>query len=230
MINLTSPNVLPAVIHNLTLKHIGQLASFPGFTLEEAYNSGVSALNDTLNPGTTPFPSPNYSTAIAPYYTAMAAGVLAGEIIVMLDTEYHLSAALKQQLLNLNNLVNARTDFDNFDSDINSYIAAVESSTALTADEKSLCVGAANISIASKNFWVNAHEDVNDPWHPVVQDDPAPMSLAKGWFKKVCLVVACDLVGGALGALAGSLLGPAGAVAGASVVAGGASGAATKNL
>lgn len=233
MLNLQSPYLLPAFVHNTALDRTAKLADFPDFTNEETYNVGVETLNDTLNPGTTPFETPKYSD-IEPYYENISNGATLTDIINQLVSNGLLTDPLLSLLNELNDIITNSTSPDELDSRVSAFVDRTQADPDLDDYSKMAACSCGNIAIASKNYWVNAHNDKENPWYPFMQDSDAVAGkkLAKklGWFTKVLIVVGCDLGGGAVGAAAGSLLGPAGAVAGATVCGNGASTAAVKFL
>jgi|SRR5690625_337446 len=237
MLDLNKNYTLPAFVHNLVLERIGNLPVFPDFTLEDAYQIGVDALNDTLNPGTEPFPAPVFND-VEPFYINISEGSTLSEIIVDLANQQLIDSTTELELKSLESIISSSESFDYFDEKINLYINEINNNEELSITGRIICLSSANIAIASKNFWLNAHNDSSSPWHQIVQDDDflqteqqsKTTKKKRGWFVKVLLVVACDVGGGAIGGALGSILGPAGAVAGATMVGGGASAAATKNL
>lgn len=130
----------------------------------------------------------------------------------------------------LNSIILEREDLERFDDEINEYIKNIQNNSSLSKETEILCIAGANIAISSKNYWLNAFNDKENPWHFIFdknKDVLSELRLGK-WLKKVLLTVASDVVGGAIGGVLGLIFSPAAAIAGISVVGGGASAAATK--
>ncbi|MFN4007214.1 MAG: hypothetical protein ACK4HE_06865 [Chitinophagaceae bacterium] len=228
MLSLKTNSTLPAYVHNIALAKLATYPSFPNFELEEGYQAGVSSLNDVLNPGTTPFDTPKYDD-VREYYELLANGSTSSEILNLLLEKGLINGKEKEALDELDNVIQNRESLDEFDSNINEYIFSIENNSALTKDEKLLCISCANISIASKNFWVNAANDIKSPWNFLFPEDSGVASRGIWkWLKKVLITVACDVVGGAIGFGLGSIASPAAGVAAMAMVGAGASAAATK--
>ncbi len=228
MLDLSNNYTLPAYVHNVTLDRITKLASFPKFSLKEGYEEGVKALNSVLNPGTTPFDVPKYEE-VKPYYEKFEKDANSTEVIEILYRDKKINDETRNELHKLNSLILEREDIEGFDEEINEYIKNIQNNSKLSKETEILCIAGANIAISSKNYWLNAFNDKENPWHFIFDESNVQSRLRlPKWLKKVLITVACDVVGGAVGGALGLILSPAGAVAGITVVGGGASAAATK--
>lgn len=229
MLKLSSCYIAPAIMHNLTVDEISHLQSFPNFSLEEAFNTGVNLLDKILNPDTDPFQSVSFSD-IEPYYKTIEGGGSSEDLIQQMEDAGAISGTVKELLVELNGIIKDRENFEGFDEQINQFIENIEENTSLSDMEKMMFISAGNVGIASKNYWLSASEDENNPWYPALQDDETNTNTAlrlPKWLK-VLFVVAIDVAGVAIGAAVGGLFNPSLAPQGATVVGAGASAAGTK--
>lgn len=231
MLNLNFCHIAPAIIHNLSVDKISLLPNFPDYSLETSYNLGWELLNNIINPGTTQFSGIPYSS-VQGYLSEIENGMISEDLIIMMDNAGLLSSYMLSILQQLNGTIKNRENLDGFDDDLNSFIENIISDTNLTYLEKLVFISAGNVSIAGKNYWLNASNDPNNPWYPALQDemtnDPLPNTIKMPkWLKVVC-IVGIDAVGVVLGGLLGSAFDPPITGQGATVIGGGASAASTK--
>ena len=164
MLDLSNNYTLPAYVHNVTLDRITKLASFPKFSLKEGYEEGVKALNSVLNPGTTPFDVPKYEE-VKPYYEKFEKDANSTEVIEILYRDKKINDETRNELHKLNSLILEREDIEGFDEEINEYIKNIQNNSKLSKETEILCIAGANIAISSKNYWLNAFNDKENPWH-----------------------------------------------------------------
>lgn len=226
MLKLTRDYSIAGDVHNLILDKVSQLPSFPNFSLEEVYYLGVKISQEHLNLKKS-IDLPKYEV-VKPFYEQIQKNVEALQIINMLDKHIQMDIKFKEEVERLNSIIINAEDIEKLEPNITEYIKSIEENSNLSNENEMICISAGYIAIASKNYWVDAINNKDNPWNGSFGGEIEEKKNPKRW-KSVARTVAYDVAGGIIGGALGSVLSPVGTIAGISVVGAGASAAANKD-
>lgn len=211
--------------HNEGLNAIASDINFTTLTLEQSHDIAfVSAFNGNPEPVLT------YNNMMPVYQFVENTMNPIAAIGNMAFDQQQISAAAKNRLVELNNLIYNTADEEQFDNLLINFENNVIAEGACSPTEMEMILGTSAVARYSKCYWMNAVEDDDNPWHNYVMtlgdnEQNQYRGKFKNWWNKMTKkqqnnVVAADaagfLVGAGTGFIGGNMFGGpvVGAVAG----------------